>query len=44
MKHHIRLFLASVKGSTEIVKDLLDKGANTEAKGEFARTALINGN
>ena len=37
------LFLASLKGFTEIVKALLEKGANIEAKNEFGYTALFYG-
>ena len=37
------LFLASLKGFTEIVKALLDKGANTEARDELGETALDKG-
>ena len=37
------LFLATVKGFTEIVKVLLDKGANFETKDDRGRTPLING-
>ena len=37
------LFLASLKGFTEIVKALLDKGANIDAKDDSGNTAIIYG-
>ena len=35
--------LASFKGNTEIVKVLLEKGANCDDKDDFGKTPLING-
>ncbi len=40
---HLFLFIASVLGHIEVVKELLNRGANIEEKDEFGQTPLIKG-
>jgi ankyrin repeat protein len=40
---HLFLFIASYNGQIEVVKELLNRGANIEEKDNYGNTPLIEG-